>query len=150
MATFFSNTLFSREFNLVSQEISWVLPAIFSFCIQNNHFWLYLNIELRCFVFSVLKSIKNSYSFIPIAETALKAIGRTALPLTPPYVVRFSFPTAGHAWPFEFRPIKPDTVLIAVTPSAPPCYKIKTFKFTVCNQTKNWVCIELYCIKYKP
>ena len=85
-----------------------------------------------------LKSIKNIYSFIPIAETALKAIGRTALPLTPPYVVRFSFPTAGHAWPFEFRPIKPDTVLIAVTPSAPPCYKIKTFKFTVCNQTKGF------------
>ena len=91
------------------------------------------------------KSIKNIYSFIPIAETALKAIGRTALPLTPPYVVRFSFPTAGHAWPFEFRPIKPDTVLIAVTPSAPPCYKIKTFKFTVCNQTKGLIDFVLNC-----
>ena len=69
---------------------------------------------------TVRKRITNVHFFIPIAETALKAIGRTALPLTPPYVVFFCIPTAGQAWPFEFRPIKPDTVLIAVTPSAPP------------------------------
>ena len=62
---------------------------------------------------------------VPMAETALNAIGLTAFPLTPPYVVRFSNPTAGHACPLELSPIKPDTVLIAVTPSAPPCYDIK-------------------------
>lgn len=58
--------------------------------------------------------------YYPIAETALKAIGLTAFPLIPPQVVLFSTPMAGQASPFVLRPIKPDTVLIAVTPSAPP------------------------------
>jgi hypothetical protein len=53
-------------------------------------------------------------------DTALRAMGLMALPETPPYVVNFSFPTAGQASEFDFRPIKPDTVLVAVTPSASP------------------------------
>lgn len=61
-------------------------------------------------------------SSFAIADTDLRAIGRTALPLTPPYVVRFS--TSGHAVPFAFNVINPDTVLIAVTPLAPPVDKI--------------------------
>merc|ERR1719468_866138 len=50
---------------------------------------------------------------------ALSAMGFTALPLTPPYVVFFSLPTLGQALPLALRPMRPDTVLMAVTPSAP-------------------------------
>lgn len=64
--------------------------------------------------------IDNLVNLFPIADIALKAIGRVAFPLTPPYVVRFSRPTAGHAVVSAFKLIKPDTVLIAETPSAPP------------------------------
>merc|ERR1719187_1213652 len=55
-----------------------------------------------------------------MAVTALRAMGRMALPLTPPYVVRFSLPMEGHADPSGLSPISPLTVLVAVTPSAPP------------------------------
>ena len=41
-----------------------------------------------------------------IAETALRAIGRTAFPEIPPYVVRFSVPTAGHASPISKKKYK--------------------------------------------
>jgi hypothetical protein len=41
----------------------------------------------------------------------LRAIGLTALPLTPPYVVFWDLPTAGQATPFMFNPIKPDRVV---------------------------------------
>lgn len=42
------------------------------------------------------------------------------LPDIPPYVVRFSKPTLGQGEPSALSPIKPETVLVAVTPSAPP------------------------------
>lgn len=42
------------------------------------------------------------------------------LPDTPPYVVLLPLPTAGHGVPSAFSPISPETVLVAVTPSAPP------------------------------
>lgn len=54
------------------------------------------------------------------AETALKATGRTAFPETPPYVVRLSRPTPGQGSPFPLRPMRPERVLVAVTPSAFP------------------------------
>ena len=57
---------------------------------------------------------------LTMAETFLSATGRTALPETPPYVVLFSLPTAGQGLALAFNPIRPDTVLMAVTPSAPP------------------------------
>lgn len=41
-------------------------------------------------------------------------------PDTPPYVVRFPIPTAGQGVPSAFKPMRPETVLVAVTPSAPP------------------------------
>ena len=47
-------------------------------------------------------------------------MGRMPLPLYPPYVVFFSEPTAGQALESGKTPIKPDTVFVAVTPSAPP------------------------------
>ena len=43
-----------------------------------------------------------------------------AFPDIPPYVVRLAFPTAGQAVLFPFSPIRPETVLVAVTPSAFP------------------------------
>mmetsp|Transcript_11752 Transcript_11752/g.29696 ORF Transcript_11752/g.29696 Transcript_11752/m.29696 type:complete len:203 (+) Transcript_11752:932-1540(+) len=55
-----------------------------------------------------------------MAEIALSAMGRVALPDMPPYVVRFSLPTAGHALLSPCTPISVDTVLMAVTPDAPP------------------------------
>lgn len=55
-----------------------------------------------------------------IALTAFKAIGRMAFPETPPYVVLWSFPTFGHAVVSCLIPIRPLTVFVAVTPSAPP------------------------------
>lgn len=42
------------------------------------------------------------------------------LPDIPPYVVRLSAPTFGQGVPSAFSPIRPETVLVAVTPSAPP------------------------------
>ena len=65
-------------------------------------------------------SIGNPGRALATAETARKAIGLMALPDTPPYVVRFSLPTAGHAVPSPFKCIRPDTVFVAVQPSAPP------------------------------
>eukprot|EP01137_Pigoraptor_chileana_P009089 Opistho-2@56828 len=59
-------------------------------------------------------------SFRAMFDTALRAIGRMALPETPPYVVFFSAPTAGHADALDLTPISPDTVLVAVAPDAPP------------------------------
>merc|ERR1719384_47086 len=53
---------------------------------------------------------------------ALRAMGFTALPLTPPYVVFFSLPMLGQALPLALSPMRPDTVLMAVTPSAPPSW----------------------------
>lgn len=41
------------------------------------------------------------------AETAFNAIGLMALPDIPPYVVRFSWPTAGHPDPSVRNPIRP-------------------------------------------
>ncbi len=55
-----------------------------------------------------------------MAVTALKAMGRIALPDTPPYVVLLSFPTFGQAVESCLIPIRPLTVFVAVTPSAPP------------------------------
>ena len=55
-----------------------------------------------------------------MTETALSAIGLMALPDTPPYVVFFCLPTAGQALELAFSPIRPETVLVAVTPSALP------------------------------
>ena len=43
-----------------------------------------------------------------------------AFPETPPYVVLCASPTAGQATPLDWSPMRPDTVLMAVTPSAPP------------------------------
>lgn len=42
------------------------------------------------------------------------------LPDMPPYVVLSAPPTAGQGVLSAFSPISPDTVLVAVTPSAPP------------------------------
>ena len=64
--------------------------------------------------------IGNPGRALPMADTARRAIGLMALPDTPPYVVRFSFPTAGQALPSPFKPIRPETVFVAVTPSAFP------------------------------
>mmetsp|Transcript_28543 Transcript_28543/g.67489 ORF Transcript_28543/g.67489 Transcript_28543/m.67489 type:complete len:311 (+) Transcript_28543:187-1119(+) len=50
-------------------------------------------------------------------------MGRTALPLTPPYVVYLGpvgAPTPGQGDALELSPMRPDTVLMAVTPEAPP------------------------------
>lgn len=41
-------------------------------------------------------------------------------PDTPPYVVRLPRPMPGQGEPSAFSPISPETVLVAVTPSAPP------------------------------
>lgn len=59
-------------------------------------------------------------NLFPIAVIARKAIGLVAFPDTPPYVVRFSVPTAGHGVPSGFKDINPETVLMAETPSALP------------------------------
>lgn len=53
---------------------------------------------------------------------ARNAMGRVALPLTPPYVVRLSMPTAGQGVVSALTLISPDTVLMADTPLAPPTY----------------------------
>ena len=55
-----------------------------------------------------------------MADTARSAIGRIALPETPPYVVRCCCPIDGHADASPRNPIKPETVFVAVTPSALP------------------------------
>lgn len=47
-------------------------------------------------------------------------MGRVALPLTPPYVVRLSIPTAGHTVASGLTYINPETVFIAEPPDAPP------------------------------
>merc|ERR1712066_140310 len=39
---------------------------------------------------------------------ALRAMGFTALPLTPPYVVFFSLPMLGQALPLALSPMRPD------------------------------------------
>ena len=57
---------------------------------------------------------------LAMADTARSVIGLMALPDTPPYVVFCSLPIAGHATDDPLKPINPDTVLVAVTPSAPP------------------------------
>lgn len=59
-------------------------------------------------------------NWFAIEVMAFNACGRVAFPDTPPYVVRFSTPTAGHGTPFAFNDIKPLTVLMAETPSAFP------------------------------
>lgn len=64
--------------------------------------------------------IANPGSSLAIAETARNPTGLIALPDTPPYVLSFSRPTAGHGVASALNPISPDTVLIAATPSAPP------------------------------
>jgi len=64
--------------------------------------------------------IANPGSFLAIAETACNPTGLIALPDTPPYVLSFSRPTAGHGVASALNPISPDTVLIAATPLAPP------------------------------
>ena len=64
--------------------------------------------------------IANPGSSLAIAETARNPTGLIALPDTPPYVLSFSRPTAGHGVAFAVSPISPDTVLMAATPSAPP------------------------------
>ena len=64
--------------------------------------------------------IGNPGSLLAIAETACNPTGLIALPDTPPYVVNFSRPTAGHGVASALSPISPDTVLTAATPSAPP------------------------------
>lgn len=38
----------------------------------------------------------------------------------PPYVVCLAWPMPGQGVPSAFGPIRPDTVLVAVMPSAPP------------------------------
>lgn len=43
-----------------------------------------------------------------------------SLPDTPPYVVSLFFPTLGQGVPSALSPIIPETVLVAVTPLAPP------------------------------
>ena len=53
-------------------------------------------------------------------DTSRRAIGRMAFPDSPPYVVFSSLPTAGQALELPFSPMRPETVLMAVTPSAPP------------------------------
>lgn len=58
------------------------------------------------------------------------------LPDTPPYVVLSPAPTAGQGVPSAFSPISPDTVLVAVTPSAPPV-KEKVSHFLLNNLYKN-------------
>ena len=50
------------------------------------------------------------------------------LPDTPPYVVRLAAPTLGQGEPSAFSPIKPETVLVAVTPSAPPVTQNNVYK----------------------
>lgn len=46
--------------------------------------------------------------------------GRWHSPDTPPYVVRLPRPMPGQGEPSALSPISPETVLVAVTPSAPP------------------------------
>ena len=67
-----------------------------------------------------IRIIQMLQKLSPIELTALRAIGLTAFPDTPPYVVLFSTPTLGHALASLFTVIIPDTVFMAVTPSAPP------------------------------
>ena len=67
-----------------------------------------------------LPRMGNPGNSLPIDEIALRATGLVAFPLTPPYVVVFSIPTAGHGIPFDFSLIKPDMVFMAATPQAPP------------------------------
>jgi len=64
--------------------------------------------------------IANPGSSLAIVEMARNATGLIALPDTPPYVLSFSRPTAGHGVASALNPISPDTVLMAATPSAPP------------------------------
>merc|ERR1719421_2675799 len=54
-----------------------------------------------------------------IFDTALSAMGRIASPDTPPYVVFFASPMLGHAEASGRRPMRPETVFVAVTPAAP-------------------------------
>ena len=65
-------------------------------------------------------NIGNPGNAFAIADTARKAMGRMAFPDTPPYVVRLACPTPGHGVAPPFRCISPETVFVAVTPSAPP------------------------------
>lgn len=58
------------------------------------------------------------------------------LPDTPPYVVLSPAPTAGQGVLSAFSPISPDTVLVAVTPSAPPV-KQKVSHFLLNHEYKN-------------
>mmetsp|Transcript_4290 Transcript_4290/g.8775 ORF Transcript_4290/g.8775 Transcript_4290/m.8775 type:complete len:221 (+) Transcript_4290:460-1122(+) len=62
--------------------------------------------------------------FLAIAEIARKAKGRTVLPHIPPYVILLlaaSCPTPQRpGLASVWNPVKPETVLMAVTPSTPP------------------------------
>lgn len=58
------------------------------------------------------------------------------LPDMPPYVVLSPRPTAGQGVLSAFSPISPDTVLVAVTPSAPPV-KEKVSRFLLNHVYKN-------------
>ena len=58
------------------------------------------------------------------------------LPDMPPYVVLSPPPTAGQGVLSAFSPISPDTVLVAVTPSAPPV-KEKVSHFLLNHIYKN-------------
>lgn len=65
--------------------------------------------------------------------TAFNPMGLVALPETPPYVVSFLTPTAGHGLPAAFRPIRPETVLMADTPSALPD-EVKNRRFHIVDK----------------
>ena len=62
----------------------------------------------------------NPGKALAMADTARRAMGRIAFPETPPYVVCFSRPMLGQAEASFLNPMRPETVLVAVTPSALP------------------------------
>lgn len=62
---------------------------------------------------------RASRQFVGLKRHILHRKGQH-LPDTPPYVVFFPSPTAGQGVPSALSSISPDTVLVAVTPSAPP------------------------------
>ncbi len=74
---------------------------------------------LKIILCSWLSHLQTTQMFLLIFCATI-VFSLTAFPDTPPYVVFPSFPTAGQALPLELRPIRPETVLMAVTPSAPP------------------------------
>lgn len=62
---------------------------------------------------------------------------RLHLPDTPPYVVRCPRPMEGQGVPSALSPISPDTVLVAVTPSAPPVWRLQWVTRKNPNETKQ-------------